>query len=124
MTRRKWLIFPILAIVVLAGVSIYWLIPPRPGVTRANFHRLHKGMTLAQVEAILGSTGRKDGFAIEFWPEVGDIWEWDGEEGSLLLTIYPEVVTGGSFRTKNGASEKLGDKPEGVLELLRRWLGL
>src|ERR1700722_11712669 len=54
MTRGRWLIVLAVLIVAVAGVGVYSLIPPEPGVTVENFGRLHKGMTRGQVEAILG----------------------------------------------------------------------
>ena len=59
MTRKKRLLLIAslpLAIVVTLGVLAQ--LPPRPGVTRANFDRIEKGMTLAQVEEIFGKEGK------------------------------------------------------------------
>jgi hypothetical protein len=36
---------------------LVWLTCPQPGVTERNFYRLRKGMTLRDVEAILGEPG-------------------------------------------------------------------
>jgi hypothetical protein len=44
-------------VALLAGVAllVLWLLPARPAVTKANFHRIEIGMPLAEVEGILGA---------------------------------------------------------------------
>jgi hypothetical protein len=54
MTRRRLLAASALLLLPLIGFGVYLLIPPNPGVTVENFHRLHKGMMLEQVETLLG----------------------------------------------------------------------
>ena len=59
MRTRRWMLLALLATVV--AVPTGWLLwPPRPSaITWENFHRLNKtGMTLAEVEAILGGPAR------------------------------------------------------------------
>jgi hypothetical protein len=45
-----------LTIAVILGVSA--ILPPRAGVTKANFERVQDGMTLAEVEGIFGEKAR------------------------------------------------------------------
>ncbi len=55
MARRRLLLALGVALAVLvAAVAVWWLAPPRPGVTAANCARIKKGMREAEVEAILG----------------------------------------------------------------------
>jgi hypothetical protein len=57
-TRRLLIGLPV-ALVVL-GVVIAWLFWPRTAITRENAARIQMGMTLAEVEAILGGPARDD----------------------------------------------------------------
>jgi hypothetical protein len=54
--RRRRLLLVALVAAGLAA-AFFWLQLPRPGVTRANFERLEEGMTLEEVETILGRPG-------------------------------------------------------------------
>jgi hypothetical protein len=58
MTKKRWIV---LAGMLAAGgcltLAVLALLPPRPGVTRANFERIEHGMTLEEVEKILGGEG-------------------------------------------------------------------
>ena len=56
MTRKRWIaVAGILVSLVGLGAFVPTLLPPRPGVTKANFERIHDGMSQAEVEAIFGS---------------------------------------------------------------------
>jgi hypothetical protein len=55
---RRWKLLAVLAVLpvpVAFGVSVLWPRPER--ITPENFDRIRKGMTLAEVEAILGPPG-------------------------------------------------------------------
>jgi hypothetical protein len=56
MLRRRWVRWEVAAALVLwaAGALFIALRPQPPGVTRANYERINAGMTLAEVEAVLG----------------------------------------------------------------------
>src|SRR5215475_11121277 len=59
MTRVKWIsLILLLAVAAYFGaVGVVWLTRPAPGVTEENARLLRKGMTLEQVEQLLGSPG-------------------------------------------------------------------
>jgi hypothetical protein len=57
MSGRVYLLGVGLALVGLAFAVTDWALSLRPGVTEANVRRLREGMTLAEVEAILGGPG-------------------------------------------------------------------
>jgi hypothetical protein len=58
MPRRRFLLCALVAVVAaLAGV---WLLWPRTALTRENAERIEMGMTLAQVEAIMGGPARDE----------------------------------------------------------------
>jgi hypothetical protein len=52
--RRRLPLVGLGAVALLAGGLFAWLGLPRPGVTRANYERIQEGMTLPEVESILG----------------------------------------------------------------------
>ena len=53
---KKWWLATVLFFALAVGlvIAIPALMPPSPGVTYANYSRIEKGMTRAQLEAILG----------------------------------------------------------------------
>ncbi len=57
MSRRVYLLGVGLALVAGAFAATHELLGPWPGATEANVRRIRKGMTLEQVEAILGGKG-------------------------------------------------------------------
>jgi hypothetical protein len=56
MPRRRLLLFALPAMLVLVGVVwvAFWLAKPRTAITRENAARIQEGMTLAEVETMLG----------------------------------------------------------------------
>jgi hypothetical protein len=58
MTKKRWIVVAgILAACVCLTLGVLAMLPPRPGVTPANIERIEDGMTLAEVEKILGGPG-------------------------------------------------------------------
>jgi hypothetical protein len=58
---RKRLVLLTVAGLALLGPTcglLYWIDLNRPGVTQANFERIQRGMTLAEVEALMGRPGQ------------------------------------------------------------------
>ena len=57
-TKKRLILIAALPLVIVAvTLGVLAMLPPGPGVTKANFDRIEKGMTLAQVELLLGGTG-------------------------------------------------------------------
>jgi hypothetical protein len=57
MTRKRVLWLIAIAALAAAGVALNLLrARPEPGMTKANFDRIRRGMTAAEVEALLGAT--------------------------------------------------------------------
>lgn len=54
MRRRYLAVAGILAILLGAGFGVGMMLPPSPGITKANFDRIEKGMMISDVEIILG----------------------------------------------------------------------
>jgi hypothetical protein len=120
-TKRRYLISAaILAACVGIALGVLVMLPPQPGVTKANFDRIEKRMTRAEVEAIFGRpedfaltgaalsevTGKND-YCVVSWHV--------GERGvGAHISFVSERVEHPSW---DGPAESLSSK-------LRRWLRL
>ena len=103
----------VIACIVLAALA---MLPPRPGITKANFDRIQVGMTLGEVTVIFGRspTGEADNImTIERDPPKA----WNN--GKQAAAIH--------FREDGRVSDKnwidFGET-ETFLERVRRWLHL
>jgi hypothetical protein len=54
MTRRRLLLFGVLAAITTVAMVALWLLSPPTAITRQNYDKICKGMSRAEVEAILG----------------------------------------------------------------------
>jgi hypothetical protein len=91
MTRRRLLLvlgagLTALAVLVAAGV-MWWLMPPRPGVTEANVAQIRLGMRQEEVEAILGGPPCQ-------YNEGGPVWT---ESHSSAEKDYKAMWAGGDL---------------------------
>ena len=109
MTRRRYLgVAGMLAVLIGAGLGVTMLVADGPGVTKANFDRIHNGMTKDRVMEILGQLPSGD---------FGSAEVWNDEDG--LIVVH--------FDTRDIVvdTEWLSHLPQKTLpEKLRRWLGL
>jgi hypothetical protein len=84
-------------------ISLLW---PGPGVTVANFHRIEKGMPLADVEAILGgpAEARKRYVFLDYrgeWPPLVERCVWFGGPNCGLIVWLDEQGRVGSKEWSN-----------------------
>jgi hypothetical protein len=100
LSRRHWLYLLLAAImaVVAAGGWVYWL-EVRPGITRQNAARIQDGMTIAEVEALLGgpagdyqTPGRPHTtYMYHYAHPVGSVEKkWIGDEGLAIVAFDSE----------------------------------
>jgi hypothetical protein len=98
MTRKRLLLWAFVAVgaVALGSLTVVVLTRPRPGVTEENYGRITYGMTLAEVQGLLGGEA-------EEWVPMGNsligTWRKDG------LTVYVTFQGGGVWqraRMKDG----------------------
>lgn len=114
MTKKRRCL--IAACVLAACVGVVWavlaLLPPQPGVTKVNFDRIEDGMSISEVEQILGGPGVAfHGFANR--PPATFVWTGDGE--SLAFVEFTDnSVRGKTWRPST----------ETIFEKVRRWLHL
>jgi hypothetical protein len=61
-TGKRLILIASVPLVIVVTLGVLALLPPddRPGVTKANFDRIEKWMTKAQVEEIFGREGRRE----------------------------------------------------------------
>jgi hypothetical protein len=117
MSRRVWPLGVGLVLVVLAFLltdALLWA----PGLTEANVRRIKPGMTLAEVEALLGSPPwHSEDFAEYGVNRLGYRWSrlWKAEGA------WAEVSFGADGRVRAAVGREL-PRP-GPLDRLRAWLG-
>jgi hypothetical protein len=136
-TRRRLLLG--LPAATVAGFAITWWLWPRTAITRENAAKMREGMTLAQVEAILGGPARDEssgplvpdlpedatleesGAAHRFlrtkgWSHLNQVWTSD----RLMIRVDFDP----DWRVVSFASRPVRRFQESPLDILRRWLGL
>jgi hypothetical protein len=112
MTRkRRYLISAaVLAACVGIALGVIAMLPPRPGVTKANFDRIEKGMTRAEVNEVFGQEGWS--YSI---PRLRRFHIWRHQDGAhATLSFHDGRVTSMGWQH---STETIPDK-------LRRWLHL
>jgi hypothetical protein len=116
--RLAWVGAALCLVALAFGLTVRLIGPEPPGVTEANLRRIRPGMTLKEVEAILGE---------DWWPISGSgnleyqtfRGLWPGRDGLAYVSLCgavgsPTVVYSTTFeRTKTS----------GPLARLRAWLG-
>jgi hypothetical protein len=129
MSRWAFLLGLGIGLVALAFVVTVEVLGPSPGVTGANVRRIREGMTLKEVEGILGggatvhmqcrsTVGATD--AMKFW---------QGERGTALIGFFGSDQEGwrvisSSFQVEPVVRTRLPQPPESsLLARLRSWLG-
>ena len=114
MTRRRvFVIAGILVSVACIVLVTLAMLPPRPGVTKANFDRIEEGMNAATVKEILG----KEPALTDGWESMrrsGTVMVWVGDDGGVSMVFYDDAATDIRW---SGSTETITDK-------LYRWLHL
>jgi hypothetical protein len=112
MTKKRLLLVAVVPLVAFLLLGVLAMMPPSPGVTKANFNRIEKGMTKAEVVQIFGGRGR---------PFLGDdeSWMlWEADDGSWVTIVFKD----------DGIADKHWqrwyDSDKTLLDKLRRWLHL
>jgi hypothetical protein len=117
MSRQVYLLGSNIALVAFAfGITDRFL--SSPGITEPNVRRIQRGMTIAQVQSLLGGKGR---FVCSFEPDAppADGWEtwiWAGKEGRAWVTF----TTKG--RVKDARFDPASTPPPWINRLCT-WLG-
>ena len=116
MTRRRTLLLAsLIAASVCVGLAVLAMLPPRPGVTKANFDRIEVGMQIEEVECILAGPGFSIDKLITRDEAGSGIILWQHSDGSMVM-IWPA--------DKVVAKKKWVPSQETLLNKIRRWLHL
>src|SRR4051794_3784600 len=115
MTKKRYLaVAGLFAILLGAGFGVAMMLPPVPGVTKANFDRVQIGMTSEEVTEILGDKFII-GLRVKEMEERHFIHSWRHNNGARAeVAFYKRVV-----------DDKTWTSPtETIVAKLRRWLRL
>ncbi len=129
MLQRRRLMLMVLGLAGLTVIGVgLWAYLGRgtagpPGVTRANAYRLHPGITLEEVEAILGpaklTAGGDDNYLSWRGDDLTITVGWlQGRTGAVAAALV-ERRADGTVR-----QHRLFDRRESLLDRVRRWLHL
>jgi hypothetical protein len=122
MTKKRLILVVALPFAAIAmTVAVLAILPPRPGVTKANFDRIQEGMTRAEVEEIFGGPSSEDVVI-------------STKDGKMIITFdQPRVKGWGAddglavieFDEKGKTKEKSwSGLPLSLFDRIRRWLHL
>jgi hypothetical protein len=97
MTKKRWIVDAgLLAASVCLTLGVLAVLSPRPGVTLANIECIEKGMTLAEVEKILGGPGKRYDSDPLFGHVFYDAWGNEGwQSGPHLIDASRTVFVWG-----------------------------
>jgi hypothetical protein len=109
MRKRRLLLVGVGALALL-GLAAFWLIAdalPRPGITERNYRRIQMGMTLEEVQGILGEPPSGDVVATreDVWGTLQEVglfrrWQRDG------LVVMVEFKKGGLVSDSGVVTDK------------------
>ena len=119
--RKRWrLLLSIIAVIVpLVVLGVYLAVPPKPGVTLENFHRLSLDMTRQEAESILGKPSRlPQGQTAEVTGNV----QWVADTGTVNICFEDDLAVFGAFANEAGVIESLQQQREGVFDRVRQWV--
>ena len=123
MSRRVFLLGVAIAMVALVFAATDAALVPAPGVTEANVRRIKPGMTLREVEAILGTRWALLCTTSTVLPEN---CLWDGPEGRVQVVFTFVGLAEGDWWNprvaRNGVYFRRTARPN-LLDRLRSWLG-
>ena len=126
--KKRLILIAAVPLIIALTVAVFAMLPPSPGVTKANFDRIHEGMTLDEVREILGNdsvivptghmfsgnTAARERFQQEL--RLITTHSWRSDDGA-----YAEI----EFRNDVAKNKKLWiDSTETMWQKIRRWLHL
>jgi hypothetical protein len=135
---RRLALFPFVAAFLVGLAFVAWLLWPRPtAINRENAAQIQVGMTLAEVEAVLGGPPRDDGIGVLAFErpdgseatmtraelrgelnQLPDVKQWLSDE------ILVEVTLDDAGRVASTTVDPVRLAHLGPIDRLRRWLGL
>jgi hypothetical protein len=133
MTKKRILLVASLPLAIALTFGVLTILPPRPGVTKANFDRIEVGMTKAQVEGIFGAEGEvtRDDKAL-----IAEILGKEFERDGKSLKVRGDLSVCRIWGANNGSGAQIEfvddcvvdkqwlETDESFLKKIRRWLHL
>ena len=130
MTRRRLLLFGLLIGSLALGASI-WSLWPRSAINLENAAKIQCGMTLADVEAILGGPARDEtrGRGVVMYPGPGMVgWELFFEDLTVAEWLSEECGIWIAFEKKRVVKKRVANvtlrEEQTILQMFLRWLGV
>ena len=113
MKSRRSLLIATLLVVVAMTLGVLEFLPPRHGITKANFNRIQDGMAFDEVKVIFGGPDSFTDPSIEGRERRGElVWVNDDKSGAVIC-----------FDEKGEVFDKSwGDSTEDIREKLCRWI--
>jgi hypothetical protein len=84
MTKKRLPLIYVLPLTVAVILGVLAMLPPRLGVTKANFDRIKVGMNKSEIERVFD--GQEDAGNINMWHI------WHGPEGSAIITFSDQDI--------------------------------
>jgi hypothetical protein len=131
--KKRLLMIAAVPLAIVVTVSVLAMLPPSPGVTKANFDRIQKGMTLAEAEEIFGEKGEvtRDDKAL-----IAEILGQEFAREGKSLKVRGDLRVCRIWGATNGSGAQIEfvddcvvdkqwiDTDETFLKKIRRWLHL
>jgi hypothetical protein len=118
MTKKRLTLLAVLPLTIVVIFGVLAMLPPRSGVTKANFDRIKDGMDRTEVEEILGGKAHKiqPTHRVKGMPGPGVMVAfWGADDGSgVWITFMAGGVAGKHWQ----------DSTETIPDKIRRWLHL
>jgi hypothetical protein len=115
MTKKRVALLAVLPLTVAVMFGVLVMLPPHPGVTKANFDRIEKGMTAREVEMNFDRIHDRMTTLDEFLGRARDIRHWKAHDGSSAFVEFQDDCV---------YSKKWINSNESYLDKIRRWLHL
>src|SRR5262245_56401828 len=117
MSKRVYLLGVGIALLGVGLTVTDWVLSLRPGVTEANVKRIRAGMTVREVEALLGCRAAPMTVSDKDFP-LPNICVQEGDEGWALIYVESDG------RVSKASWHSFDRTRPGPLDRLRAWLGL
>ena len=121
--RKRWLLAAgTMAGLVGMGLVVVAMLLPRPGVTKANFNRVERRMTIDEVTAIFGEPGIQEPWCMGGHGSTQRTVKWYHDDGAIAEIQFSN--NGPMMRTSDGKvyQKNWHDSPETILHKIGRWL--
>jgi hypothetical protein len=136
MTKKRLLLIAAVPLVIAVILGVLAMLPPSPGVTKANFDRIEKGMTVAEVEGIFGGEGEEGEVTRDDKALIAEILGQEFERDGKSPKVRGDLRVCRTWGANDGSGAQIEfvddcvvdkhwfDSHETVLDKIRRWLHL